>query len=168
MKPVRVGVISDTHLSHLSDELLSVCRAHFENVDLILHAGDIVGPQVLEELEVHGFEVQAVRGNMDVHPGLGNLPLTRTLELGGVTVGVCHGAGSAGSVRRKLIQAFAGKLPQVVVYGHTHDAADTVEGGVRFVNPGSPTDRRFARFRSVGMLTLEAGRADFRIIRLKD
>lgn len=165
---VRAGVLSDTHLDHLTDELLNTCRTCFDGADLILHAGDITAPLVLEELEAHGWKIMAVRGNMDFHPALQDLPAAQVLELGGVKVGLCHGAGSAGSVRARILKAFDPEVPQVVVYGHTHRATDTVERGIRYVNPGSPTDRRFAPYRSVATLICEDGRADFKIIRLGD
>lgn len=165
-EPVRVGLLSDTHLSSLSGELLKICQTQFRDVELILHAGDVVAPLVLEELEAHGFRVLAVRGNMDYHSGLGHLPETRVVEVGAVTVGICHGGGSCAGSRLRILERFGDPAPDLIVYGHTHEPDDTVEAGVRFVNPGSPTDRRFAEYRSLGRLTVRGEKVEVELIRV--
>lgn len=161
-----VGVLSDTHLSVCTPELLAVCEAHFGACDRILHAGDAVSDDVLRALGAH-WRVEAVRGNMDADPALRRLPDTRVVTVGGLPVGLYHGHGAPGGIEARVVAAFGETVPSVIVYGHSHTAADGVFAGVRLLNPGSPTDRRWAPYRSVGRLTVCGDHVDFEIIPLK-
>jgi len=165
-----VGVISDTHLDTATPDLINALSSHFSDVTTILHAGDVTNPVVLDEIEAHGWRVLAVQGNMDLHPGLVSLPQTRIVDFGGIRIGLCHGWGGPEGIRMRVLGRFNGTRPGLVVYGHTHRADDHVEAGVRFINPGSPTDRRYAPFCSLGRLhILPDGKPEdiqFEIVRL--
>ncbi|MCD6499249.1 MAG: YfcE family phosphodiesterase [Deltaproteobacteria bacterium] len=165
-----IGVISDTHLDAATPDLMDALSAHLSDVTTILHAGDVTHPVVLDEIEAHGWRVLAVQGNMDLHPGLASLPQIRLLDFGGVRVGLCHGWGRSGDIRTRVLGRFNGDRPGIMVYGHTHQADDRVEAGVRFLNPGSPTDRRFAPFCSLGRLYIpsdgDLNQVRFEIVRL--
>ncbi len=168
MADVVVGLLSDTHLSSLDGGLLAALKTHLGDAKLLIHAGDVTSPLLLDELQAHGWEVVAVRGNMD--PDLGpDVPQVRWLELGGLRLGVAHGWGPPTGIRRRVLELFERK-PDVLIYGHTHVPDDSTLDGVRFLNPGSPTDRRFAPFRSLGRLeiseTARGPQAAFRVIRL--
>lgn len=167
---LRVGLLSDTHLSSLNHELRKVCAEAFQGIGTLLHAGDIAAPAVLAQLEELGFTVHAVRGNMDTDPGLRSLPHSKVITLNGVRVGICHGSGPPQGIRTVVRAAFKDldPLPEIILYGHTHSPDDTEEDGIRFINPGSPTDMRFAPFRSVAVLGLSPGNVYFELIRLPD
>jgi putative phosphoesterase len=123
-----VGVISDTH-GHLRPEAAGA----FEGVDLIIHAGDIGKPEVLEALSKIA-PVHAVRGNMDAGWAFG-LPATEVVEIGGVLLYVLHDAYDL-----DLDPAAAGFV--AVINGHTHRAAIESINGVLFLNPGSASSVR--------------------------
>ncbi len=150
----KIGLLSDTHLQSLSSDLLEKCRTHFGDCPLIFHAGDVTAPGVLTELETYGWKVVAVRGNMDVHPELGKLPRKRVVNIGELSVGLCHGWGAPASIKERILAEFSSP-PQVIVYGHTHQFDDSSYGGVRFLNPGSPTDKRWAPYKSMARLVVE-------------
>jgi uncharacterized protein len=123
--------------------------------DLVLHAGDILVADVLDELA--GFApVHAVLGNNDGEL-VGVLPETRLLDVDGVRIGMVHDSGPAKGRAARLRRRFpdAG----VVVFGHSHIPWDQegLDGQVLF-NPGSPTERRSQPHRTVGTLDLDAGR----------
>ncbi len=160
-----VGVLSDTHLSTCTPELLAVCQAHFSGCKRLLHAGDSVSVKVLRALS-RRWLVEAVRGNMDSDPALHGLPDTRVVSVGGLPVGLYHGHGAPGGIEERVVAAFGDDVPPVIVFGHSHAATDTVYHNVRLLNPGSPTDRRWAPFRSVGRLTVQDSQVDFEIIPL--
>jgi len=145
---MKIGVISDTHLNISDDRLEKIVEDHFRDVDLVLHAGDIVD---LEVLDVFGDkEVYAVSGNMD-HASVREIfPEKRVVELEGWRIGLIHGWGSPFGLEDKILREFEDVA--CIVYGHTHQAVNEVKEGVLFFNPGSPTDRRFAKHNSVGML----------------
>lgn len=150
-------VLSDTHLRpggrrRLPDRVYR----ELERADVVLHGGDIVTAELLEELS--GFAtVHAVLGNNDLDPALASLPETRVEVLDGVRVGMIHDSGArvgrAGRMRRRFPDA------DVVVFGHSHIPADEegVDGQLLF-NPGSPTERRAQPRHTFGLLELGGGR----------
>lgn len=158
-----VGVVSDTHLPSASPELLALLDSLLEGCTRLLHAGDIVDRGVLDLLASR-FDVEAVRGNMDSFPDLRDLPRKRIVTVGGLRVGLCHGAGAAGAIEPYLLEQFAPSPPPVIVFGHTHRATDRMVQGVRFLNPGSPTDRRSAPLCTVGRLTVSGEDVRFEVI----
>ncbi|MDY6988774.1 MAG: metallophosphoesterase family protein [Thermodesulfobacteriota bacterium] len=119
-----IGVISDTH-GHLRPEGLKA----FQGVDLIIHAGDIGGPEVLEAL-LGVAPVHAVRGNMDAGSWASKLPETQVVEIGGVLLYVIHDA-----YRLDLDPEAAGF--SAVICGHTHKPLIDRRDGVLFLNPGT-------------------------------
>jgi putative phosphoesterase len=147
---VRIGVLSDTHLT-LGDArlpaLLARCQLAFAGTEMILHAGDIVDPQLLPLLP---WPVLAVRGNLDPP----ELPERRILPVAGKRIGLIHGWGARYDLEARIVQAFAGETVDCIVYGHSHQPVCHVMGGILLFNPGSPTDRRNAPFPSLGLLTI--------------
>ena len=144
---MRVGLISDTH-GLLRPEALDALA----DVEVIIHGGDIGGPEVLERLAALA-PVHAVRGNNDQGPWAGKLPVTLVLPLAGVRIQVVH------DVKHLSIEPGAAR-PQVVVSGHSHKPGVVERDGVLFVNPGSAGPRRFNLPVTVGYLTLVNGSAE--------
>jgi len=108
--------------------------------DLIVHAGDWVAASVLEELQQHG-EVLGVYGNNDGDDVRAVLPEVARRTIEGLRFAVIHETGDAKSRERRMDIAFPDA--DVLVFGHSHIPWDTVTpGGLRLLNPGSPTDRR--------------------------
>lgn len=146
---ITLGVVSDTHLYRkpVPAELL---RA-LEGVDMILHAGDLVEMAVLAALESLA-PTHAVHGNMDLGDARKALPAKRIVEVGAHRLGLIHGSGAPDGIIHRLRPEF--EEVEVIVFGHTHRPFNSEEEGVLFFNPGSPTDKMFAPFRSLGVLEL--------------
>jgi len=152
-KALTVGVISDTH-GLVRPEAIEALRGS----DVILHAGDIGGSQVLQILGELA-PVIPVRGNVD--GGWARLlPERRRLDLGGVPVLILHD-------RALLGLNPAGEGLRVVVFGHSHQPLAERRAGVLWFNPGSAGPRRFRLPVSVGRLVIEDGRVRHRLIRLE-
>jgi len=160
-----VGLISDTHIGPGGGCLPGTLKTVFSSVDMILHAGDITDPSVLDELTVIA-PVTAVAGNMDFHPELRRLPARRILRYEGLRIGLIHGWGAPSGIHRRVVQAFAADFPDVIVHGHSHVPEIHRIGDCLIVNPGSPTDRRFSPYASVGILRICDGVPDAEIIRI--
>ena len=129
-KRTHVGLISDTH-GLLRREAVEVLRG----LELIIHAGDVGNPEILEKLRKLA-PVVAVRGNVDTEPWAEALPLTTVAEAGSVLIYVLHDLNAL-----NLSPAAAGF--RVVVTGHSHKPIKFVRDGVLYVNPGSAGPRRF-------------------------
>jgi putative phosphoesterase len=146
---LTVGVISDTHGLVRPQAVTALAGA-----DVILHAGDIGGNEVLEELQ-RIAPVFTVRGNVD--GGWARLlPERRLLDLGGASVLLLHDRALVGP------DPFAGAAgaegERVIVFGHSHQPLAQREDGVLWFNPGSAGPRRFSLPVSVGRLVIAKGR----------
>jgi len=151
MKKIKIGVISDTHLQGYDERLNKIVAEHFSDVDLVIHAGDLVGLHVLDMFE--GKEVKAVCGNMDYPSVKDKLPDQLLFEIQGFKLGLVHGWGAPEGIEERIM-ARTGDL-DCIVYGHTHQPVCHKSNGVLFFNPGSPTDKRFAAHRSIGILEID-------------
>ncbi len=135
-----VGVISDTH-GLLQPAAIEV----FKGTDLIIHAGDVGEPDILEDLQVIA-PVEAVRGNMDVDNWAHKLPETKLIEVGSVLLYVIHDV-----CKIDIKPAKAGI--SAIIHGHTHKSSSIEDhNGVLFINPGSATQPRFNSPASVALL----------------
>jgi putative phosphoesterase len=137
-EPRRIGVISDTHDLVRPEALRALAGS-----DLLLHAGDVCGPEVLEALREIA-PVIAVRGNNDHGRWAEALPETATLTLGGVTVVMVHDLATLSAAAR----TGAG----IVISGHSHQPRKAEEDGVLYFNPGSAGPRRFRLPISLGRI----------------
>jgi len=150
---VKIGLISDTH-GLLRPQAVQALGG----VERIIHAGDIGGPEVLEELR-HIAPVEAVRGNNDDGSWAAKLPLRLALKFDGVGVHVLHDV-------KEMDSDAAAEGFQVVIAGHSHKPLVAERDGVLFVNPGSAGPRRFSLPVTLGYLTVKAGTAHAEIKRL--
>jgi uncharacterized protein len=158
---MKIGLISDTH-GHLDPRI----PALFAGVEHILHAGDIGGEPLLDQLRVIA-PVTAVLGNTDGDLRHGGCRDVERRTLGGKTFLVIH-AGRPQNLTdeaRRLI--FEGDKPDVVVFGHTHHPERVVEEGVVFINPGSASRPRLRQSSTVAIAEIHpAGRLDVRWLTL--
>jgi putative phosphoesterase len=150
-KIIKIGVISDTHLRGYDEGLNKIISSHFSGVDFIIHAGDSVDLRALDIFT--GYQVKAVSGNMDCSFVKEELPKELFFEIQGFKFGVTHGWGYPSGIEERIL-ARIGKL-DCIVYGHTHHPACHKKAGVLFFNPGSPTDKRFAAHRTIGILEID-------------
>ena len=152
-KPIRVGVISDTH-GLLRSEAVSKLRG----VDSIIHAGDIGSPEVIQELG-RIAPVTAVRGNIDIHEWVCPFPATAVLEIGGIFLYILHNLDELNLDPRA--SGFS-----AVISGHSHQPRQELRKGVLYFNPGSAGPRRFRLPVALGILTIEVTSISGEIIEL--
>ncbi len=164
-KPIRIGVISDTHIPSVTDRLPERVFAEFRGVDMILHAGDIVAPSVLEALAKLS-KVIAVCGNMDRLDVCAELPPKTIVEAGKVRIGLTHGYGPPDDLLGYVRKQFDGDKVDAIVFGHSHHPMNKTKDGILYFNPGTPTDRRFSHDLSIGLLEIGEKGIKGRIIRL--
>ena len=136
-----IGVISDTH-----GLLRPRAVRALQGVELIIHAGDIGGPEILTALEALA-PVQAVRGNTDKGAWARQLPQTRVVQVGGVHLYVLHELYAL-----DLEPAAAGLA--AVIFGHSHHPHQEQRDGVLYLNPGAAGPRRFTLPVTLALLTI--------------
>jgi putative phosphoesterase len=136
-----VGLISDTHGLLRPEALVAL-----QGSDLIIHAGDVGKPEIIEQLRTMA-PVIAVRGNIDKGPWASQLPLTAVAEAGSALIYVLH------DVAQLDLDPVAAHF-NVVVSGHSHKPGRTERNGVMYLNPGSAGPRRFQLQITVARLDL--------------
>ena len=151
-----VGLISDTH-GLVRPEV----HTALAGVDLILHAGDVGGDEILDELALIA-PVRAVYGNTDA-PGQPRLTTSIDLELEGVSVHVSHGHEVGSPNPAKLLARYNA---DVIVYGHTHKQMIARADTRWVVNPGAAGPRRFDILPSVARMSIRDGQVDVVIVEL--
>jgi len=148
---VKIGVISDTHIPSKARMIPEIVLNSFKGVDLIIHAGDIIQKKVLDIL-AQVAPVQAVSGNIDPQPLRETLPDTLEMELEGFKIAVIHGH----KVRGHLMNTLGLMFPEadIIIFGHTHKPCNEIITGQLHFNPGSPTDKRWQKKHSFGIIEL--------------
>lgn len=150
-----IGVISDTH-----GVLLPQALKALESVDLIIHAGDVGSPEVIERLQAIA-PVKAVRGNMDFLEGLQDLPETEAVEVGALLLYVIHDLHKLDIA--PLEAGFA-----AVIFGHTHRPSAKENNGVLFINPGSAAQPRHDSPASLALLRVRGNSLSARFVDLDE
>ncbi len=149
-----VGLVSDTH-GLVRPEIFPA----LEDVDLILHAGDVGGQSVLVELSAIA-PVRAVFGNTDA-PGEPGLDARLWLDLEGHSIHVTHGHELGAPTPERLLARYTA---DILVFGHTHKALIERSGARLVINPGAAGPRRFNVKPSVARMAIDAGRIDVEIL----
>jgi uncharacterized protein len=156
--------MADTHMPQRAGALPGELLAHLGGADLILHAGDLMDPLLLEELGAYA-PVRAVRGNMD--PPDARLPETQEFGFGGARVAMIHDSGPKQGRRTRMRRRFP--EARVVIFGHSHIPLIEDQDGLLLLNPGSPTDKRRQPRHTFGVLRAEEGevRAEIKVLEPK-
>jgi len=160
---MKIGVISDTHISSSHEGVPKALLNELRGVDLILHAGDLVVLQVLEALR-EVAPVEAVAGNMDDPQVKETLPRKRILSVENVRIGLTHGWGSPVGLPERVLGEFADDL-SVVVFGHSHRSYQKRVGEILLFNPGSARRGFLSPVRSYGILTIQGDHVEGNILR---
>ena len=169
---MRIGLLADTHIPDAEEELpLAVVKA-FRGVDLILHAGDIYSPSVLDDLE-RIAPVLAARGDDDyLSPRTDErVQEKHALTLEGRTVWLVHERAyyftSSWWQSRVPTGGVKYDIPDIVIFGHEHRTVVRRIDDILFISPGSPTFLGYRRGPgTVGILDINSGEADINILQL--
>jgi putative phosphoesterase len=157
VNPVRLVITADTHVPRRARDLPPALWAAVDEADVVIHAGDWVDVALLDLLEARAARLVGVYGNNDGPPLRARLPEVADVELGGLRIAVVHETGAATGREARCAARFPGR--DLLVFGHSHIPWDTVApGGLRLLNPGSPTDRRRQPYRTYLTATIERGR----------
>jgi putative phosphoesterase len=158
-----IGLISDTHIDDKVESLPTNLGTYFKDVELILHAGDLTSPKVIEDLKKIAPTI-AVQGNMDRFYGV-DLPISHVETIEGVKIGVKHGEVNPKGDTQQLEYIARELEVDVLVSGHSHQPLIEQANNILLVNPGSPT-KPLLTDPTVMLMTVEDGEVDVEIIQL--
>ena len=150
---MKIGVISDTHITRKGKMLPNNVYKAFEGVDFIIHAGDISIEETIIELQAIA-PVYAVAGNNDGYEMFEKYGIKKLLDVNGRKIGITHGNSKARTYLTAL-REFKDNQVDCVVYGHSHIPHNEIINGILFFNPGSPTNKRSQPRYSVGLLYID-------------
>ncbi|HLZ38525.1 MAG TPA: YfcE family phosphodiesterase [Mycobacteriales bacterium] len=153
---MRLLLIADTHIPRRARDLPPVLWREVDRADLVVHAGDWVDVALLDALAARARGVVGVVGNNDAAPLRARLPEVAQVEAAGLRLSVVHDTGPAKGREQRM----AARFPDVdvLVFGHSHVPWDSAApGGLRLLNPGSPTDRRRQPAGTYLVVTADAG-----------
>ena len=157
-------IVSDTHVPQRARGLPEKLWDAIDYSDVVIHAGDWNGLALLDEFEERASRLIAVRGNNDGPEFDERLPLVAHEIVDGIRFSVVHETGSREGRELRMEAAFPDT--DVLVFGHSHLPWNTVApGGLRLLNPGSPTDRR--REPNTTYLTAVADDGELRDVQLR-
>ncbi|MFJ9641495.1 metallophosphoesterase family protein [Streptomyces sp. NPDC101206] len=153
---MRLLLTSDTHLPTRAKTLPDDLLAAVDEADAVVHAGDWTDEATLDLLQSRARRLIGVYGNNDGPALRRRLPEVARARLSGLRFGVVHETGAAAGRERRCAERFPDL--DVLVFGHSHIPWDsTAPGGLRLLNPGSPTDRRRQPFCTFMTLTVSEG-----------
>jgi putative phosphoesterase len=156
---MRLLLISDTHLPVRAKKLPAPVWEAVDDADVVVHAGDWVSVALLDELEARAKRLIGCWGNNDGPELRARLPEVARVTLDGLSVAVVHETGPARGREVRCDAAYPGL--DLLVFGHSHIPWDTTSpGGLRLLNPGSPTDRRSQPYCTYQTATVTAGRLE--------
>jgi len=139
--PTRLLLLADTHLPRRARDLPEAVRGAVDEADLVLHAGDWVDVSLLDALERRSRRLVGCYGNNDGPELRSRLPEVARVAVAGLSFAVVHETGPSRGREERCDALYPGV--DVLVFGHSHIPWDTTKpGGLRLLNPGSPTDRR--------------------------
>lgn len=159
----RIGVISDTHLPSRGTRLPDAALRHFEDVELIIHAGDHSIRAAIDQLSAYA-PVEAVQGNIEHADIMATLPIRREVVVGGCVIGIIHILGDRDQYARNARREFPDA--RCVIFGHSHIPYLEDSDDLLLLNPGSATDRRRQPHCSIALLTITDGQPSAEIIAL--
>lgn len=156
---MRLVLISDTHLPVRAKKLPEPVWEAIDHADVVIHAGDWVSVALLDELESRAAQLVGCWGNNDGPKLRARLPEVARVMLDGLSVAVVHETGQAKGREERCQKDYPGV--DLLVFGHSHIPWDTTSpGGLRLLNPGSPTDRRRQPYCTYQTATITAGRLE--------
>jgi uncharacterized protein len=163
---VLLAVVSDTHLPRGARRLPDACVERLAAADAILHAGDFVTAEVLDEIAAIGPPVHAVHGNVDEPAVLMRLPGARLVHAEDARIAMLHDAGAAAGRLERMRRRFPDA--DALVFGHSHIPLHErdFDGAFQIFNPGSPTDRRRQPRHTMGLAHVTGDSVRFELVDL--
>ena len=152
---MKIGVISDTHVPIFATQLPPKLLKKLDECDRVIHAGDFHAYSVYRELASR-YNLTAVIGNRDEFPESEEIPERQVIDVGGFKIGITHGFGPPKGVAKRVVRSWKDTPPDLVIFGHSHQAGMHEIDGFKLLNPGSPTD------------TLSSDRQTYAILELDD
>lgn len=151
---IKIGIISDTHISKDTYKIEEILKKYFRDVDLIIHAGDYKSIKVIETIR-NVKKFVGVWGNNDGNNIRQQVREKEILKLNGYKIGIYHGHGEGKTTIDKAYEIFKEDKVDIIIFGHSHQPIIKTINKTLMLNPGTPTSKRKERWYSLIILELE-------------
>lgn len=138
---MKIGIISDTHMSKHFSKLKEFILKNFSDVDLIIHAGDYTSTEVITLLKAHGNFV-GVYGNNDKSKLRSLVSQKQIITIENFKIGICHGDGPQKNTIDNVTETFKDEKLDIIIFGHSHKPCIFTKEKTMYLNPGSCTSKR--------------------------
>lgn len=154
---MRVGIISDTHISIDNYRIKDLLESYLKDVDIIIHAGDYTNEKVIDAITDYRDFI-GVSGNVDNDNVKKLLREKEIITLEGYRIGIYHGHGNEDTTLTRAYNNFKNDLVDIIIFGHSHQPLVKTVKGILMLNPGSLTNKRLERWFSYAILELQPDR----------
>jgi putative phosphoesterase len=151
---IKIGIISDTHISKDVYKIEELLNRNFKDVDLIIHAGDFKSVKVIDLIKKHKNFI-GVWGNNDGEAVRSQIKEKEIIKLNNYKIGIYHGHGEAKTTMERAYDVFKEDKVDIIIFGHSHQAIIKTINKTLILNPGSPTSKHKERWYSFIILELE-------------
>lgn len=162
MVNIKIGIISDTHISKDLYKIEELLNKHLKAVDLIIHAGDFKNSKVIDLLE-NQKKFIGVFGNNDGDLIKERVKEKELINIMGYKIGIYHGHGNAKTTIDRAYEMFKDNKVDIIIFGHSHQPVIKTINKILMLNPGSPTSKRKDRWYSYIILELCKGHINAQI-----
>lgn len=160
----NVIIISDTHNKTLPKSLVK----DIKDSDILIHAGDLTSMEYYNKLLIltHDKKFFVCLGNMDKNKLTEIIPLKEAFKIEEISLALMHGWGSPKNLPEKIIKEFDNINWDILIFGHTHKKYEKKENDKLILNPGSPTEKRFAKNNSYIKMQIDKNSISYQFINL--
>ena len=163
---MKVGIISDTHISKKIDSIDRLIEDYFYDVDTIIHVGDFNSSEVIKRIKSKKKFI-GVYGNNDSKDIRNILPIKDIIKIEGYKVGLFHGHGSGKNTLDRAYDEFKDDKVDIIIFGHSHQPIIRTRNKVLMINPGSPMKKLKERWYSYVLLQLNKKKIEAKMVLFK-
>lgn len=164
---MKIGIISDTHITKNVLNFMDLLNTHLNEVDIIIHAGDYINLKVIEELKKYKNLV-GVWGNVDDAEVKNLINEKEVFIAEGYKIGIFHGHGTNKTTVNRAYEKFKEDDVDIIIFGHSHQPLVKTKDGILMINPGSLTNKRQEKWFSYAILDLNQEHIDLQFKFLAD
>ncbi|GLC32037.1 phosphoesterase [Clostridium omnivorum] len=151
---MKIGIMSDTHLDKHPEKIVEYIDKYFNDVDLIIHAGDYTNCKVIELIKSRKKFI-GVWGNVDKRPVRSVLNEKEIINVEGKKIGIFHGHGDKKTTPERAIEIFKDDNADIIIFGHSHQPSIFTKNKTLLLNPGSLSRKRKEPWFSYIILTID-------------
>ena len=160
---MRIGVISDTHLTKRSEDIIKMIDKYFSDVDMIIHVGDFNSSEVINSIRKKK-KLVGVYGNNDSSGVKELLREKDVINIEGYKIGMYHGHGDKKTTIDRAYNEFKDSKVDVIIFGHSHQPIIKTKNKILMINPGSPTKKLKERWYSYVVLEITKKKIEAKVV----